>query len=885
MTTTTTIQCSGTVANATLDTSNPAYAVLTITTNQEIQQLSSSNALLLYTNQGYIVPGPGQAWDATYFNQVAMGAYIPTATDSSPSGMCWALFDQWNPGVDVPVGTYKIKMAAPQYLSITAISVGNPGTPTTGSIEPHMSMLGTSGNGPLYFTVKDGPIILVNDSTNSNSIQPLLLTLKNAGCTTGSSHCWGGNIGALTIQDTPNSGYANSNSPNLESNYYQYLLYPDLNDVSVRTVVLTPGNYKTSITVQGGAQLLNLTTGSYTPPTSQPVTRDNPVYSGKLPLQVGYIQLSGEHPVDSTTMPAEGLASCNIVVLAFAGTDPNSFPPAYTSTPPRNPMNFYEECRYIGSLVPKDAQIFYSVGGANMTSASININTVDAIVNNVVRQAKALSDYFPQGITGIDLDMEGGWPNPVLAIDANTIAGLIDGFKGHGYKVSLAPQIVSTNGEDINSSNPCINLGLASGGAAHQYNDAIRLANNQPDYLFVQCYNTGKFTIDGKDETSIDIFTSAYTALNNLISTKYNEKTAPMSIIKAQKAEIAIGFPANGGSGNVDTIYQPTLMFGAPTTDYHQLNVLGDLKAKIDSEKWDNNVKGIMVWSLNNDYMPKWFQDNYAVTGGFCQNIFGAGQVLHQQPGVPYMTLQLQIGAPENLIAGFGVTIITPHKEYLVFGTPNGNGGTQPMVTSDKPALWTTITPISDGDVTRQVASMFNVAENGSLDVIASHATPAGYACHMIVDVWGTVPNNSNEVVKDPTIATLMQSQQMPITLYANADNVITVAIYNTDNNELPPFSDDFEPKKNGKFILSVRNKQDSGSQQPVTTGAEFWWSNNVPDIGPAWLGSILNVAFDIALDAGLSEIGGEMLPILFKFAEAGTGVDIKFTQPGSSSD
>eukprot|EP00906_Rhabdomonas_costata_P014082 RCo020210 len=819
---------------------------LQLTINQAVT-LTSDYMLLVYTQQGYLTPGPGQTWGAWPLDTIGMGAW------SSDKSMCWGISASTAgpSGCSLAAGTHTLTLSASPNLQITSVGFGSPGAFTTGSISN--AVLQNMTTGLLSFQVVGGPITLINAKN-----QGLLLTLKNGTCKTGDGQAWGGNIGVgFSVSNTTSPGFANSPLPVAHSNYYQYMLLPSTWKAT-SPFILTPANFQCQLAVQQSAKLVDLTSAaSFPPPTSPPLPLLRCRHSlsrgstrlgqdGLPPLRVGYIQLSGEQPVNATTMPSSGIASCTVIVLAFAAT--KSGATEYSSTPPKSPMNYYSECKYIADFVSSDAEIFYSVGGANICNTTINVNTVSDVVSKVCSQITDLKGCFKQGITGVDLDMEGGWPHKSQSIDGQTIADLIDGFKAAGYKVSLAPQLTATDGNDIDPAKPCINLGLASGlyDGNCQFNKAIQLATKSPDYIFLQCYNTGGFTLGGYGDNDPEILTAVFTAMNNLVSTKYDSQAAPMSISMAPHVQIAIGFPANGASGNDATVFYPTnpkpqLFNNAPLSDYNPGGVLSQLKSQAATLNWGaGNVQGIMVWSLNNDYKPKWFQDDFAQTGGFCSTIFGATPV-PQQPQVPYMTLSLNFTHGSDITDQvILVTIITPDDQYLIFGTPDGNGGCKPMQATDSP-LWVTLSMLtSAANSLAAIQAKFTMAESGALDVIASTAqgsTPANvpveYKCKMMVSLY---PGGTT----DPNTAPLMQSQALSTSLYTYRDNVINVNVLNANNDEEPWGSTNQNPAANGS--LQMLNVPRGGGQADHSGGA-YLWSSNVPS-PEGWLGKLFGDLF-----------------------------------------
>jgi len=588
---------------------------------------------------------------------------------------------------------------------------------------------------------------------------------------------------------------------------------------------------------------------------------NNPTFSGKLPLSVGYVQLGGEHSVNATTLPYNGIASCNIIVFAFAEMKSGSA----TIFADKVSENYIDEIKYVINNAPKSTQFFLSVGGANFKPVTLTEADNQTIVSSVYSQIEYINGIIPAGsITGVDLDMEHG-------VSSVTILALIEGFKKLGYKVSLAPQLVSTDGKDINSANPSINLGLATSLNSSQFNKAIQHCKspNLPDYIFLQCYNSHGISVDGADEQNPEILSNVFTALNNLVHPLTNKVNGPNSITNVPDIKIAIGFPSNAGAGNKYTIYDPYMnAINVPTKNksggpsYIQKNVLNNLKNQFygPSKKIDfttsKNVKGIMTWSLNNDYMPKWYQDNFAVRGAFCETVFGANEVLPEND-VPYMTLNLVYAVDKKAQSllkrkgGIVLTLITKNndgsKNYNLFGYPLPNmGGIRPLTMSDHFAKWCTITPISEGKVKISDKTPW-ISESGNLDQIASNTNAGAFSCDMMVTYYkeGQTLGTS---AKD-----LIQSEVIPMTLYAPGDNVITIGLNNLDVNELNAFkATNNKDEKNG--VIGYIYKNGTTAQKKLR---KFWWDANKPSKPPEWVLGTINAIAGIAIDSGFDKLLG----------------------------
>ena len=380
-------------------------------------------------------------------------------------------------------------------------------------------------------------------------------------------------------------------------------------------------------------------------------------------LKVAYVDATATG--SSAAIPAAGFAAPDIVIYGFV-VDGLTAPTLDT---------------YLINAVTKGvknqgatSKTFISIGGETGTSATINPSTAGAIITNVTAGIKALNATLPptNQIVGVDLDLEGGGQ----PIDAPTISALALGFKQAGFLVSIAPQAVSidstpmcpvTPSHSMKSSNPTL-LGMASGGCNNQYGPVI--ASGNVDYIFVQAYNTGGWSMDGCDETQTCLVGALANAFNTITKPSCaGSNGTPLCIPSTTR--YAIGLPSSRGAAGAATIWQPAVSpVGSSTPSYDYPTILNALATEITSDipilsKTGKN--GIMFWSLNVDYSPTVYSDKYACVGGFSSVIFGS-------------TLPMVCPVPPGPTSPFTLVIKnTSAKNYVVaniFPAPLGSANT-----------------------------------------------------------------------------------------------------------------------------------------------------------------------------------------------------------------
>ena len=350
-------------------------------------------------------------------------------------------------------------------------------------------------------------------------------------------------------------------------------------------------------------------------------------------LKAGYVDITATESLKA--IPKEGVESCNIIVFGFADLH-------------RDEMKD-EELHSIKEILDKEApgtKNFLSIGGHHTKPEHLP-DTTDTIVHNIIGQMNHVNNcYGKDKIVGVDLDLEN-------AISGDIIAKLAEEFKSHGWLVSIAPQMHTTDYQPIVPSSPT-NLGLTSGWSAEdirdQYHEAVQSGN--VDYIMLQPYNNKAVLIkeDGKEYNQ-----------NNGEFVKLIAKAMNHSdLFKKNKPKILIGTP-NSQSAGVHSMFNPKNDDYPVHYDYDQAGILKEFNKDIEvMELMPNdysNVDGIMTWSLNNDYSPSAFKDASATPGAFCSAIFGAKEVEHS-----YFTLAIKNTGKYNSAS---ITLIVDGSYYM----------------------------------------------------------------------------------------------------------------------------------------------------------------------------------------------------------------------------
>lgn len=348
-------------------------------------------------------------------------------------------------------------------------------------------------------------------------------------------------------------------------------------------------------------------------------------------LKASYVDLTATGSLAS--IEKDGIQASNVVLFAFAD-------PKVTTGDWKFRMNMMK-------VVQKEKPgtlNFLSLGGEKARS----LPDTDTVVKNICLQIFTQNNWFEtmglkNKIDGVDLDLEGA------GFTSKQISELVEKFHNAGLKVSIAPQVF-TSGGDIDPQNPENMIFTSGGGSGNNYLDAIK--SGKVDYIMLQTYNTDGFKIGGFAENQVGFFKSVAEAVNNCPDITGDTK-------------VLIGEPANQGAGGF-TIFHPE---GAGSYQYNQKEILTELKSDIP-EAVKGKVAGIMMWSLNNDYMPAAYGDKFAKKGSFSSEIFGA-----PMPAPVYFILQLSNLGQQNAAS---VTLVV-NKNYHALGQPNDRGGNNPI--------------------------------------------------------------------------------------------------------------------------------------------------------------------------------------------------------------
>jgi chitinase len=358
-------------------------------------------------------------------------------------------------------------------------------------------------------------------------------------------------------------------------------------------------------------------------------------------LKASYLQMDAVGSLNY--IPAPAYASSNVMIFAFADIHSSSINQNYLTA-----MQNAIQNQSVGTVN------FLSIGGQYVGKDTINKNNITSVVNNISAQINAYNIVLKNGkIHGVDLDLEN-------EIDSDVITALAKAFKTEkNLMVSIAPQVINLDHNNVDPLYP-INLGLTSGGHNNQYGEAI--SAGYVDYIMAQTYNTGGWTVGGYEESQVEFFTQIAKALNNSVKEKCPSPSDVLCI--PSNVKITVGLPSNAGaSGTVNNIYGSN-----GTTNYSQDQILLKLSDNL-SEILSNNphIAGVMQWSLNNDYLPTGWGDNFATAGAFTTKIFHASS----PSPLPYFILQVSNNGSPWLPAYSTVTFVVTHQgsqNWWIFG-------------------------------------------------------------------------------------------------------------------------------------------------------------------------------------------------------------------------
>lgn len=401
-------------------------------------------------------------------------------------------------------------------------------------------------------------------------------------------------------------------------------------------------------------------------------------------IKASYVQLDAVGSLGTIT--TSGFKASNVIIFGFADTSSSAINSSYLSS-----------IKDVMSKESENTVNLLSIGG--QYSSSMGTDT-DIIISNVVAQIESYNAQLTSGkINGVDLDLEGDFT-------AIQIKALAKGFKEKGFLVSVAPQVYLTSGSsNIDSANPT-NLVLTSGSPYSNdsnYNPAI--SSGYVDYVMVQTYNTGGFTIDNSySENNVEFYKYVAKALNNLVKSDcsaYFDSTSTTCI--PEYSYVVIGQVANAGaSGTVNNIYDSN-----GSTAYDQNSTLSNLKTIVD-EIVANTTEykyfaGMMMWSLNNDYNPEGWGDTSATAGAFSNQIYNAES--SASVTTPYFVLQLS-----NLgTKSYGSVTMVVNGAYWIFGTSSNTS-----IAPSSNQLWGTLASSQEVSGVVDSSNLDNIFKSGA---------------------------------------------------------------------------------------------------------------------------------------------------------------------------
>ena len=416
-------------------------------------------------------------------------------------------------------------------------------------------------------------------------------------------------------------------------------------------------------------------------------------------------------------IPSPGFSAPNIIIFGFADVTTPIMKASLVSS--------IEKAMLFESPGTKN---LVSIGGERGNESNFNSGTVNAIASNVISQIDSFNSTHSTKIDGVDLDLENG-------IDSATIASLATAFKNKGYIVGAAPQIFisSGSGANIDSSNPS-NLVLTSGknaaGTGFNVNTyQAALNTGKIDYLFVQAYNSGGFTINNVDESNISFFKNSALALNNAVRTSCSST----SICIPVSTKIVIGTVANKYAGG----FTPFMNNATATDQQRTLNTLfSDINSMVGNPAF-SYFAGTMVWSQNMDYAATLYNPgNTAQTpGAFNTTIFGALTI-----PIPNFIVKISNNAPNaaNNNAYGSVTLVVNGTSYQFLNQYN-----EP-ITPQLNQQWGTLPSSQSNPDVKYSANLDSFFINGATSFTASNVIVYGYQSQSLNNPSGAYSCRSN---------------------------------------------------------------------------------------------------------------------------------------------
>lgn len=410
-------------------------------------------------------------------------------------------------------------------------------------------------------------------------------------------------------------------------------------------------------------------------------------------VKAAYVDMSA--PTSLAQIQSAGYKAANVVIFGFADTTTSATNATYLAAIKTAMAS--ESSGTINLL---------SIGGA--TGQASTMTDTATVISNISTQIATYNASLSTGkIDGVDLDLEGGF-------SATQIKELAAGFKQKGYVVSIAPQVYANSwNASVSSSNPT-NLVLTSGSPnSLQNNYQPAIASGNVDYIFAQAYNSGGWTIDGYYESDVRFFKATAAALNNSVKSDCSAYTeSSSSICIPDTTYVTVGTVADAGSA-----YSTANIFNAYCTSssscasgsYNQNTILTELKTSIDSMIGDTtNYKyfdGVMMWSLNTDYMPTGYYDYAATAGAFSSTIYGAES---GGSSGPYFILQISNTGAGTSSYPYATASLTINGLNYEFGDLSSSGKDTALAAGSNKS-WGTLASAQDPNTSSYVTDSWNL--------------------------------------------------------------------------------------------------------------------------------------------------------------------------------
>ena len=279
----------------------------------------------------------------------------------------------------------------------------------------------------------------------------------------------------------------------------------------------------------------------------------NNIANTQSKLMVGYLESWGDISINQAAQ-----SGYNTIVLGFGtinGANVGIFDNSFTPDNINGQLDINKLKEDITNANKNGARVLLSFGGANNTYKPNNVN-VNTLAQNMVNFAKSA------GFQGFDFDLE-------INTDGTYLSNLITAIKkiDSSMIITCAPQVNGTNND----------VQFVSTGMVTPYNIAI--SKNQFNYIFVQEYNTGSFTIQKSNETNVNFISNSFNTLANLLP-----KNSPTKIVPGEPATTAAAGSATVFHGNTPI----SQVYNAMASAYNKLNA-------------NPIFGGAMTWDINYD--------------------------------------------------------------------------------------------------------------------------------------------------------------------------------------------------------------------------------------------------------------------------------------------